>query len=260
VLLVAGSTGMAGAAALAALGALRAGAGLVAVCAPDRICAPLAALLPCAVIHPMPSTRDGTLSVKALQPILDLSVRAHAAAVGPGLKLNRHVVTLMGKLLPSLSVPLVLDADGLNAVARIPKMIPAILPPTVLTPHPGELGRLLRASASEIQQDRERRALEAARKFKAVVLLKGHRTIVTDGARLFVNRTGNPGMATGGSGDVLTGVIAALVAQGLRLFDAACLGAHVHGRAGDLAARARGQVSLIATDLVEALPAAFRGL
>lgn len=258
VLIVAGSVGMAGAAALAAEGALRAGAGLVHLCSPNAIVDPLAARLVCAVLHPMPSTRDGTIAFKALKDILDLSVDAQVAAVGPGLRLDPQTVMLLHKLLPSLSVPVVLDADGLNAAARNPRMLKSVLTPTVLTPHPGELARLLKTSTADIQRRREAAAVEAALAFKAVVVLKGHRTIVTDGARVYVNRTGNPGMATGGAGDVLTGVIAALIGQGMRAFDAACLGARVHGAAGDLAAREIGQTGLIATDIVDHLPAAFR--
>lgn len=258
VLVVAGSTGMLGAAVLAVEGALRSGAGLVELGAPDRIAVPLAARLVCSVLSPLPSTPSGGLAFKALQPILDRSVAADVAAIGPGLRLDPSTVELLYHLLPSLSIPVVLDADGLNAVAHRPRILTSILTPTILTPHPGELGRLLGRRTSEIQRDREGAALSAARDFKAVVVLKGHRTVVTDGRRIYVNRTGNPGMATGGAGDVLTGVIAALVGQGLRPFDAACLGARVHGLAGDRAARRLSAVSVTAEDIVDELGPAFR--
>jgi NAD(P)H-hydrate epimerase len=158
---------------------------------------------------------------------------------------------------------MVLDADALNALAEgelsstQSNSPPA---PRVLTPHPGEFARLLRTKTAEVQSHREELAAQFAKRHGVVVVLKGRQTVVTDGARLSINTTGNPGMATGGTGDVLTGVITALICQGLAPYDAARLGTHVHGLAGDLAAQELGQVSLIASDLVKFLPAAFRAV
>jgi NAD(P)H-hydrate epimerase len=152
---------------------------------------------------------------------------------------------------------MVVDADALYAVAQHPECLLEPAGPRILTPHPGEFRRLIDGVDAN-REEQERLAVKLARSSNAVILLKGHRTLITDGRRAVHNQTGNPGMATGGCGDVLTGVIAALVGQHLAPFDAACLGAHVHGLAGDLAAGELGQVSLIASDLPRFLPAAFQ--
>jgi NAD(P)H-hydrate epimerase len=177
--------------------------------------------------------------------------------VGPG---QRDLV----RAALDLGRPLVLDADALNNLPRIDDWPQLAAGPVVLTPHPGEFARLTGRGAKDIQADRVGAAVAAARGWRGdgnrqiVVVLKGAATVVTDGRRVYVNDTGNPGMATGGTGDVLTGVVAGLLGQGLTLFEAACLGVRCHGRAGDLAAARVGQVSLIATDLLDDLPAAMR--
>jgi len=158
--------------------------------------------------------------------------------------------------MPNKSI--VVDADGLNVLAPLKDGQFDRAAPLILTPHPGEFARLLGISTAEVQSDQERLAAEFGRRHKAVLVLKGHRTVVTDGKRIYVNDTGNPGMATGGTGDVVTGLVAALVGQGLPAFDAAALGAWVHGRAGDLAAAERSQVALTAADLLDYLPRVFR--
>jgi ADP-dependent NAD(P)H-hydrate dehydratase len=155
--------------------------------------------------------------------------------------------------------PLVLDADGLNAFAGSASKLQHKFP-RVLTPHPGEMARLLSRSITEVQADRERAVRDCVALTGGVVVLKGAGTLVADGTRLYQNQTGNPGMASGGTGDVLSGMIGALIGQGLSTFDAACLGVYLHGRAGDLVARRIGQHSLIASDLIEALPAAIAKL
>lgn len=249
VLVVAGSYGMAGAAMLACDGALRSGAGLVYLAAPRSIYDPVASRLRCAVIRPQPATASGALSSKALKSVVDLALACNVVAVGPGLGADSQTVSLVHRLLTSVSKPIVLDADGLNAAVTRPAVLRDVLGPLVMTPHPGEMSRLIGRPV----RDRAKDAADAARRFKSIVVLKGHRTVVTDGARLYVNATGNPGMATGGTGDVLTGVIAALIGQGLGPFDAACLGVHEHGRAGDRAAKLRGQIGMTADDVVDQL-------
>jgi NAD(P)H-hydrate epimerase len=159
-----------------------------------------------------------------------------------------------------LAKPLVLDADGLNALAEDAAALRRAPAPRILTPHPGEMARLTGQGIGEVQQSRKAVALRFARENRAVVALKGHRSVVTDGRRAFVNPTGNPGMATGGAGDVLTGAIAALIGQHLAPFEAAVLGTYAHGLAGDLAAERFGQIGLIATDILDFLPQAFRKL
>ncbi len=249
VLVVAGSTGMSGAAVLTGSAALRGGAGLVTVACPESI------QLIVAIGNPCYTTR-GYLQVHDLFEAAD---RADVLAIGPGLGQSPEAAAVVRQLLDRYrSKPIVLDADGLNNLPMGGELFRNRSLPAVLTPHPGEFARLLGSSLAEIPTQRETLAGDYARSHEVVLLLKGHHTLVTDGHHHYTNRTGNPGMATGGSGDVLTGVIAALMAQDLSPFDAACLGAHVHGRAGDLAATAIGPISLIASDLLTFLGPAFQ--
>lgn len=252
VLVVAGSPGMAGAAYLAAEAAYRAGAGLVVVACPERVADILSIKHTCGIVRPF--GRRG-----AARSVLAEAGRSTAAVLGPGLSREPAAVGLVRELAARLEIPFVLDADGLNAFEDRPELLARARAPRILTPHPGEAARLLGVAAREIQADREGAVRELARRFGGVAVLKGHGTLVTDGRRLFRNRTGNPGMATGGSGDVLAGVLGGLLGQKLPPFEAACLGVQVHGRAGDLGARELGEVSLMATDLLSYLPHAFRG-
>jgi len=267
---------MIGAPALVANAALRSGASLVTVACPAAIQPAVATLCPCATTIPLPQTRRGLIDpAKALQHLAAAGLlNPHAAptvlAAGPGLgqagpAFNRAWARLLHAFARQAEVPLVLDADALNALSKTPvNMLRRLGPNCVLTPHPGEMARLRDTTTKDVQSNRRHLAVDTARWLAAnadaapVVVLKGAETLVTDGCRLYVNTTGNPGMATGGSGDVLTGVIAALVAQGLSPFDAAVLGVFVHGRAGDLAARDIGPTSLIASDLIDYLPKAVK--
>jgi len=259
VLVVAGSRGMAGAAVLAGRGALRAGAGLVRVACPASVQDVVAAGSPCYMTVGIRQHADGSLGDGAAAEVIELARGADAVALGPGLGRGPSVAAFVRDLVVGLpEKPVVLDADGLNALAPFEAGFPGRTAPLVLTPHPGEFARLLGRPVADVVADREKRAVEFARRFGLVLLLKGSGTLATDGARLYRNTTGNPGMATGGSGDVLTGVIAALVGMKLAAFDAAALGAWAHGRAGDLAAAKLGQTGLTAADLPEYLPAALR--
>jgi hydroxyethylthiazole kinase-like uncharacterized protein yjeF len=258
VLIVAGSRGMTGAAALCAGGAVRGGAGLVTVATPSE-CYPIAAShVAEALFAPMPQTPAGTLAATAARPLREIAARSDIVALGPGLSTHPATGRCVEAFLAGLKKPCVIDADGLNLVAKRPRILCRAGAPVVVTPHPGEMGRLAGLTAKQVQADRAGVARRFARDYGAIVVLKGHGTVVTDGRRLRINRTGNPGMATGGSGDVLTGLIAALIAQGMAPYEAAALGAHLHGLAGDLAARVRGEISLAASDLIEFLPAAFQ--
>ncbi len=263
VLVVAGSPRMTGAAVLAGDAALRAGAGLVTLAVPRSIHAIVASRILCETTLSLPAAAgSGALAAQASRIVLDALDRASALAIGPGLGLERGTVACVRAILDAATVPSVVDADGLNAIApdlaRVARRNGRA--PLVLTPHPGEMGRLLGIPIRDVERDREGAARRAARAAHAIVVLKGHRSVVTDGTRLAINGTGNPGMATGGTGDVLTGVVAALLGQGFDPFDAARLGAHVHGLAGDIAAKATGEISLVAADLLASLPAAFRAL
>lgn len=240
VLVVAGSRGMLGAAILCARGALRGGAGLVRACLPPSLMAAFTAACPSATTAPRTGAVRGWMR------------GADVVVMGPGLSAVPASKQLVRSVLQHAVQPMVLDADALNVLAPLRRPLTGRVP-LVLTPHPGEAARLLATDKDEVQADRTGAALELARRSGHVVVLKGARTVVTDGERLFVNRTGNPGMATGGSGDVLAGLLGALLGQDLAPFDAACLGVHVHGKAGDLVAKRLSEPGLIAEDLPVAI-------
>lgn len=258
VLVVAGSSGLTGAAALCSLGAVRSGAGLVTLGIPKSLQDVMAVKLTEVMTAPLHETPRRTLSLKALPELLDLIERVTAVALGPGLSQDTETKEVVRRLLPRVTKPAVIDADGINAIAEEPHVLKRLTLPVILTPHPGEMGRLIRLSAADVQRDRERIAKEFATTYRVVVVLKGHRTVVANiDGELYVNDTGNPGMATAGCGDVLTGAIAGLLGQGLALFDAARLGVYLHGLSGDLAAEEVGEVGLIASDVLDRMPAAI---
>lgn len=260
VLIVGGSAGMAGAASLAGQAALRSGAGLVTVACPAQVQPVAAAMCPCYTTRPLPQ-HQGALSTRAWPELNALLKSADVAAIGPGLGLAATTAQLVRRLAAQAPIPLVLDADALTALAQDTTPLHSAQAPRVLTPHPGEMARLAALpNPGAVQRDRLAVACAFAQRHRCVVVLKGQGTIVTDGDRFCVNATGNPGMATGGSGDVLTGVVAALIGQGLAPFEAAQLAVHVHGLAGDLAAGRLGQLSLTAACLLDALPQAFLSL
>lgn len=259
VLVVAGSRGMSGAAVLSGRAALRAGAGLVYLAVPEAIWPVVAAADPCYLTVPLPHDEQGRLGDVA-DALLETAAGKDVLAVGPGLGRSPRLTNLVGRLLAETAVPLILDADGLNALEGQTERLRDRQAPLLLTPHPGEFGRLLSISPNTVQADREGLAVRFAAEQGVLLVLKGHHTLVTDGRRLYRNTTGNPGLATGGTGDVLTGMIAALMGQGLEPFTAAQLGVHLHGLAGDLARDAVGEVSLIASDVLEYLPRVIRSL
>ena len=257
ILIVSGSRGMSGAAVLCGSAALRGGAGLVRVAVPREILPIVAVSNPCYMTAPLAQDDDGRLAESALPELLALARAQTVLAVGPGLGRSAGLSALLSRLVPQIDVPLVLDADGLNAFADNAEALRRHRGPLVMTPHPGEFGRLVGLDAAAVQARRQDLAVDYAAVTNAVLVLKGHGTLVTDGKRLYRNETGNAGMATAGSGDVLTGLIAALLGQGLEPFAAAQLGVYLHGLAGDLARDELGAPSLIATDLLHYLPRAF---
>lgn len=284
VLVIGGSVGMAGAPALAGLSALRSGAGLVTIAIPESVQPSVAIMCPCATTIPLPETRDGRIDPPAAERklkrlgLLDAppdGALPDVLAIGPGVGRGPatygtqfwHLIDAFRRL----HVPAVIDADALNLAPQGGRQgakgwHTLNHARTIMTPHPGELARMLKTTAGQIQADREGHAVRTAQAMRAnsspdaappVVVLKGAGTIVTDGELVYTNNSGNPGMATGGSGDVLTGAIAALIGQGMSPFDAATAGVYFHGLAGDLAAKRLGQVSMIAMDIIAALPEAF---
>ena len=259
VFILAGSAGMSGAAALCTMGALRVGAGLVTLGLPKGLHHPMVEKLTEAMFTVLPETKEGSLGLQGLPEIVRVIERMDAVAIGPGLSQQPQTKELVRQLLPKVVKPLVLDADGLNALAEDVGLLRKLPLPIILTPHAGEMGRLIRQSPEEVQRDRERTAKAFAQQYRVVVVLKGHGTVIAsyDGTSV-INDTGNPGMASGGCGDVLTGMITGLLGQNLSLFDAARLGVYLHGLAGDLAAAERGQIGLIASDVVDRIPQAIR--
>lgn len=261
VLVIAGSRAMPGAASLAAGGALAAGAGIVYVATAASAVGLLPARQPEWLVRPLADTPGGGVSEAALDELLGFAKTAQAVAVGPGMALEETTRRLIAKLIEQVEAPLVVDADALTALAAHPEVLTHAKGPRILTPHAGEMARLLRIDAAAVEQDRMGSARRAAADLKAIVVLKGARTIVADpGGRLFVIPTGNAGMATAGSGDVLTGVIAALTAQRLAPLAAAVLGAYVHGQAGDLVRETRTELAVTASGIIAHLGTAFHRL
>ena len=258
-LVVAGSRGMTGAAAMASEAALRIGAGYVTLACADSLVETLAAKLTPVVIRPLPEEAPGVLDPRAAEEVLRLAERADAVLVGPGITTAAGPLAVSHRLVAELAMPLVVDADALNAFAGDPEPLRSRTSPTVLTPHPGELSRLLGASIAEIQSDRLSFGSRLATGRVACVL-KGARTVVTGEGRQSIETAGNQGMATAGSGDVLGGILGALLAKGLAPYEAAALGVHLHARAGDLAAVALTEECVTATDILGRIPDAVAEL
>lgn len=263
VLIVAASPGMTGAACLCAESCLRSGAGLVTVAVPKSLNPILETKLTEAMTLPAAETPDGFLSHEALELLLLFSKKCDAVAIGPGISTHPETRKLVRELVENLTVPFVIDADGLNCLSddngleslKIKKA------PCILTPHPGELARLLNSTAKEIQENRLHFAAQAAQTTSSIVILKGSYSLIAGEAQqLFVNPTGNPGMATGGTGDVLTGMVAGFLAQKLTPLSSALLATYLHGAAGDNARGAYGELSLLASDIIHALPDAIKML
>lgn len=259
-LLIGGSRGMGGAVSLAGMACLRSGAGLVKLAVPECILETVAAFEASYMTLPLPCDSSGRIKLKSPRRLDEFLAPATCVACGPGLGRSKRLQSFVRSLYESLPQPMVIDADGLNALAAGEDVFANAAGPRIFTPHPVEFARLRKIPDESIASREEQvaAARELAVEHHIVIVLKGHRTIITDGKQTVENSTGNPGMATGGTGDILTGVITALICQGLSAFDAAVLGAHVHGLAGDLAAIELGQVSLIASDLLRFLPAAFQ--
>jgi ADP-dependent NAD(P)H-hydrate dehydratase len=257
-LLVGGARGMTGAISLSGMAALRGGAGLVKLAVPFMSQEVVAGFEPSYMTVGLPHDEAGRISLPAREMIAELAEKATAIGCGPGLGRSAELDELVGWMYTRLKQPAVFDADALNALSTQSDLLARPGGPRIITPHPGEFQRLIGTKARLPRDEMERSAIHLAAQSNIVVLLKGHRTLITDGTQQARNTTGNPGMATGGTGDVLTGLATALACQGLSAFDAARLAAHLHGLAGDLAAEELGQVSLIASDLIRWLPAAFR--
>ena len=249
ILLLCGSKGYTGAAALAAMGALRSGSGLVYHAVPECIYAVEAVKLNEAIVLPLPD-KDGKLSENAVVEIQNLMSKMDAILVGPGLGNSDSTKEIVCNVLQNYNGPVVVDADGINVLQGHMDILRGRTSPTILTPHLGEFRRF----TGENEVDPIQSAVNLASRLGAVVLLKGHETVITDGSVVYVNHTGNPGMAVGGSGDVLAGIIVSLIGQGIPILDAAAAGAWLHGAAGDLCAAEIGQYGMLPTDMLQVLP------
>jgi len=256
---IAGSARYRGAAVLSTLGALRCGAGLVTLASTEAVCACAAVSVPEATFLPMDANDIGTID--GMSPIIELTdalQTASAVSFGCGLENNLHTARLLESVLKQVSCPILLDADGINALSGNIHLLDEAKSPVVLTPHPGEMARLCGTTVEEVQADRAGVALAFAAKHGVILLLKGQETlIVTPDGQLIKNKTGNPGLAKGGSGDVLTGIIAALIAQGLDLVDAAACGAFLHGMAADRTAKRRSQTAMLPHEILDDLAGIF---
>ncbi len=259
VFVVAGSPTMLGASALCSLAAMRCGAGLVTAAVPKSLNLTLQKKIsPVVMTLPLAQTAQGVFSVKAFDTLKKSFSKFNSVAIGPGLGLNSSTVKFVYKMVEHYPGPMVVDADALNALAQNPRILLKAKGQRILTPHAGEMARLTKKTIAQIEANRKKSALDFARQYNCSLVLKGSRTVIASPyGKGTVNTTGNVGMATAGSGDVLSGVIAAFLAQGIEPFEAARLGVYYHGKAGDLAAIQKGKVSLIATDIIDCLTSVF---
>ena len=259
IFILAGSRGLTGAAALCSNAALRSGAGLVTLGIPGSLKSIMSRKLTEVMTLSLAETKDETLSLKAEQGILKKANSSDVTVIGPGLSQNTETRKLIRKLVVKIEKPMVLDADALNAISEKIEILEKIKTKYIVTPHPGEMARLINKSLNYIKNNRLIVAKKFSRDYNAVVVLKGAGTIVAEpGGKYYINTTGNPGMATAGSGDVLAGIIAGFLGQGLNEFDAARSGVYIHGLAGDIAAEDKGEVGLIAGDILEKIPYAIK--
>ena len=249
ILLLCGARGYTGAAYLAAMGALRCGAGLVFLGVPESIYEIEAVKLNEAIVFPLPD-EGGKLSKNAIAEIMERLPQMDAVLIGPGLGQSEGTLAVVKAVLQNADCPVVVDADGINLIARHKDIVRGRTNATILTPHAGEFARL----GGEKSEDRVYAAGKMARDLGCILLLKGHNTVITDGETTYINPTGNPGMAVGGSGDVLAGIITALIGQGIEPLPATACGAWLHGAAGDICAAEIGQYGMLPTDMVNVLP------
>ncbi|MGA2697711.1 MAG: NAD(P)H-hydrate dehydratase [Terriglobales bacterium] len=260
VLVIGGSLGKAGSVAMAGISALRSGAGLATVATAKSILPTVAGFHPELMTEPLPETEQGTIAAEALDALVTLSKGKTVLAIGPGISRNSDTAALVRQLVKHSSLPIVLDADGLNAFEGKTEELNGKNKTLIITPHPGEMARLMNTTIPEVQKDRLKAARDFARQHELIVVLKGHRTLIAHpNGEVWVNATGNPGMATGGTGDILTGMVAGMLAQHPKQpLEAVVSAVYLHGLAGDVACESTGEHSLIATDLLKGLPEAFR--
>jgi NAD(P)H-hydrate epimerase len=259
-LVIAGSVGKTGAATMASEAALRMGAGLVTLAVPKSLNSIMEVKLTEVMTEPLPETAKQTLSLRAFNAILRLCENKKAVILGPGIGTYKETQSLVLKLIKTLDLPIILDADGLTSLAAQPKTLLATKRPLILTPHPGEMARLIQSTTQEVQEDRIGVSRNFSQSHRVYLTLKGHRTLIaTPKGEVFINPTGNPGMASGGTGDVLTGMIGGLICQGFEILPSLQISVYLHGLAGDVIAQELGEKSLVATDIIKKIPSLLQG-
>ena len=257
---ISGSYAMAGACALSALSALRSGVGLLKVALPYSIYPIVASTVYEAVFMPLADSDSGTVDNNSLDFLIDTARKSSAVMLGCGLKLCDETIDFVKSFVTACNTPMLIDADGINAISLNIDVLKDSTADIVITPHPKEMSRLTGLSVEYIQSNRIEVAEKTARKLGVTLVLKGKNTVVTDGVRTRINKTGNSGMAKGGSGDVLSGIISSLMAQGVDSFEACCIGVYVHGLSGDLASEYLSKTAMLPRDIINYLPQAFKTL
>lgn len=257
-LCICGSYGMAGAAIMAGKAALRCGIGLLKIAIPKSIYPVCATNILESVYYPLEETSNGVISSKNTDFLLEMCEKSSAVVIGCGLSVCDDTKNLVQSVITNCEKPLVIDADALNCICNKPEILKNLKAPAIITPHPGEMARLLHSTPKTVNSNRENTAIDFAKKFGVVTVLKGAGTIIAspDG-KVYINHTGNSGMATGGSGDVLSGIIGSLLAQGAAPINAAAAGVFLHGTIGDLAAEKLGKISMLPTDMIDMIPTAY---
>lgn len=257
-LCICGSYGMAGAAIMAGKAALRCGIGLLKIAVPKSIYPVCATNILESVYYPLEETSNGVISSKSTDFLLEMCEKSSAVVIGCGLSVCDDTKNLVQSVITNCEKPLVIDADALNCICNKPEILKNLKAPAIITPHPGEMARLLHSTPKTVNSNRENTAIDFAKKFGVVTVLKGAGTIIAspDG-EVYINHTGNSGMATGGSGDVLSGIIGSLLAQGAAPINAASAGVFLHGTIGDLAAEKLGKISMLPTDMIDMIPTAY---
>lgn len=257
-LCICGSYGMAGAAIMAGKAALRCGIGLLKIAVPKSIYPVCATNILESVYYPLEETLNGVISSKNTDFLLEMCEKSSAVVIGCGLSVCDDTKNLVQSVITNCEKPLVIDADALNCICNKPEILKNLKAPAIITPHPGEMARLLHSTPKTVNSNRENTAIDFAKKFGVVTVLKGAGTIIAspDG-KVYINHTGNSGMATGGSGDVLSGIIGSLLAQGAAPINAAAAGVFLHGTIGDLAAEKLGKISMLPTDMIDMIPTAY---
>lgn len=257
-LCICGSYGMAGAAIMAGKAALRCGIGLLKIAVPKSIYPVCATNILESVYYPLEETSNGVISSKNTNFLLEMCEKSSAVVIGCGLSVCDDTKNLVQSVITNCEKPLVIDADALNCICNKPEILKNLKAPAIITPHPGEMARLLHSTPKTVNSNRENTAIDFAKKFGLVTVLKGAGTIIAspDG-EVYINHTGNSGMATGGSGDVLSGIIGSLLAQGAAPINAAAAGVFLHGTIGDLAAEKLGKISMLPTDMIDMIPTAY---